>query len=124
MRTMLITTDTLEATAYIAEQFGKQDVTDLTHNELMSRVESIRSLDTVMNAVANNKDFDLFAVDHILTVAEWVRTQFMKCKGGSECADFKKNAKLFSNFVNRLIEYRIKKYNELTDLNKFLNSYS
>lgn len=121
---MLMTTDTLQAAAYIKEQFGQQDVTGLTHTELMSRVESIRSLDTVLDAVIHNQEFDLYAVDRILLVAEWVRTQFMKCKGMSECADFKKKAKLFSNFVNRLVEYRIKKYNELTDLDKFLNSYS
>ena len=116
---MLITTDTLKATAYIAEQFGKQDVTDLPHNELMSRLESIRSLDTVMEAVANNKDFDLFAVDHVLAVVYWVRSQVQNIDN----IEFKKQAKLFSNFVNRLIDYRIKKYNEMTSLDKFLNGY-
>ena len=117
---MLMTTDTLQAAAYIKEQFGQQDVTGLTHTELMSRVESIRSLDTVLEAVANNKDFDLFAVDHILAIAYWVRSQVQNIDN----IEFKKQAKLFSNFVNRLIDYRIQKYNEMTSLDKFLNGYS
>lgn len=116
---MLMTTDTLQAAAYIKEQFGQQDVTGLTHTELMSRVESIRSLDTVLEAVANNKDFDLFAVDHVLSVVYWVRSQVQNIDN----LEFKKQAKLFSNFVNRLIDYRIQKYNEMTSLDKFLNGY-
>lgn len=117
---MLMTTDTLQAATYIKEQYGQQDVTSLTHTELMSRVESIASLDTVLEAVTTNQEFDLYAVDRIFDVVEWVRTQMRIVDN----MDFKKNAKLFSNFVNRLVDYRIKKYNELTSIDKFLNSYS
>ncbi|TCI26677.1 hypothetical protein EVJ32_04700 [Exiguobacterium sp. SH5S4] len=121
---MLMTTDTLYAAKYIKEQFGQQDVNGLTEKEVMSLVESIRSLDVVVEAVASNQEFDLYAVDRLLTITEWVRTQVnMKKVSPNDHNEFKKKAKLFSNFVNRLIEYRIKKYNEMTSLDRFINGY-
>ena len=121
---MLMTTDTLYAATYIKEKFGQQDVKGLTEKEVMSLVESIRSLDHVVEAVANNQEFDLYAVDRLLAISEWVRSQVNMNKVDSEHRlEFKKKAKLFSNFVNRLIEYRIKKYNEMTSLDRFMSEY-
>lgn len=121
---MLMTTDTLDAALYIKEKFGQQDVNGLTEKEVMSLVDSIKSLDLIVDSVVNNKDFDLYAIDRLDAIMLWVRNELSSKKQSIYVdIDFKKKAKLFSNFINRLTGYRIDKYKEMTSLNRFINEY-